>query len=189
MIAAGTLHDNLLLSRGFFAPQRVQSSHNGLFGYPRPPLTADSTQRGRASDLGKTVRLDDLEKYGYAIDDKMGSIHIESGKVTFSSLSGIREAYAQAFSKDYDAIDEALNDETLDVVSQVRHVIVHKAGRVDDDYLARTASLSGAPGVTAGEQLLLDGETVGLLLGEILQCGSNLVDAVDRWLLAHPTSS
>ena len=38
MIAAGTLHDDLLLSRGFFAPQRVKSSHNGLFGYPRPPL-------------------------------------------------------------------------------------------------------------------------------------------------------
>jgi hypothetical protein len=37
------LHDNLLLSRGFFAPQRVKSSHNGLFGYPRPPLTFTDT--------------------------------------------------------------------------------------------------------------------------------------------------
>jgi hypothetical protein len=41
------LHDNLLLSRGFFAPQRVKSSHNGLFGYPRPPLIG--TYRSRAT--------------------------------------------------------------------------------------------------------------------------------------------
>jgi hypothetical protein len=38
VVAAGTIHDDLLLSRGFFAPQQQKSSHNGLFSYPRPPL-------------------------------------------------------------------------------------------------------------------------------------------------------
>ena len=32
VVAAGTFHDDLLLSRGSFAPQRVKSSHNGVFG-------------------------------------------------------------------------------------------------------------------------------------------------------------
>jgi hypothetical protein len=34
VVAAGTTHDDLLLSRGFFAPQQLKSSHKRLFGYP-----------------------------------------------------------------------------------------------------------------------------------------------------------
>src|ERR1700722_7413736 len=37
VIATRTFQDDLLLSRGFFAPQQVKSSHKPLFGYPGPP--------------------------------------------------------------------------------------------------------------------------------------------------------
>src|ERR1700722_1693804 len=40
VIATRTFQDDLLLSRGFFAPQQVKSSHKTLFGYPGPPLIA-----------------------------------------------------------------------------------------------------------------------------------------------------
>src|ERR1700722_1541388 len=39
VIATRTFQDDLLLSRGFFAPQQVKSSHKTLFGYPGPPLS------------------------------------------------------------------------------------------------------------------------------------------------------
>jgi len=156
-----------------------------LQGKTASRFSLDSAQKARATDQSKTVKLDDLEKYGYTINDKMGTIHVESGKVNFNSLSGIREAYAQAFSKDYDAIDDALANENLDVVSQVRHVIVHSAGKTDEEYLTKTTSLVSAPKATKGELLLLDGQIVGTQLAEMLECGTKLVAAVDKWLSEH----
>src|ERR1700722_14459928 len=45
VIATRTFQDDLLLSRGFFAPQQVKSSHKTLFGYPGPPLWYDISGR------------------------------------------------------------------------------------------------------------------------------------------------
>jgi hypothetical protein len=44
VVSAGTAHDDLLLSRGFFAPQREKSSHNSQSSFPGPPLAALAPQ-------------------------------------------------------------------------------------------------------------------------------------------------
>jgi hypothetical protein len=156
-----------------------------LRGTASDRFKVDSGQKSKPTDQSKVVKIDDLEKYDYAIADKMGTIYIDGGKTSFDSLNGIRVAYAQAFWEDHNAIDEALNDQGLDVVSQVRHVIVHCAGNVDEDYLTKTRSLSNAPKAEKGQPLLLDGEIVAAQLTAMLECGSKLVMAVDEWLLKH----
>ena len=115
----------------------------------------------------------------------MGTIHVEAGKVSFDSLAGMREAYALAFSSDYESIDDALRDEILDAVSQVRHVIVHRAGIVDEDFLRRTHSLASAPTGQVDQPLQLDGEMVAAQLSGLLVCGTKLTMGVDEWLHSH----
>jgi hypothetical protein len=50
VVSAGTAHDDLLLSRGFFAPQRGKSSHNDQSSFPGPPLTSDFKDKHEAKE-------------------------------------------------------------------------------------------------------------------------------------------
>lgn len=156
-----------------------------LRGRTQGRFTVDSSQKAAPSDQGRTIRLDDLERFNYAISEKMGTIHVEAGKVSFDSLSGIREAYAAAFSSDYTSIDDPLKYEILDVASQVRHVIVHRAGKIDEDYLRKTQHLTTAPTGEVNQTLQLDGEVVAAQLSGLLSCGTELTAAVDSWLQGH----
>ncbi len=104
-------------------------------------LESRRTQDGE----GKIVHLSDvqeLSKGTYDLSGKMGNLLRNSFK--FTTLTGIREAYAVAFDEHSQAIDDALKDGSLDVLCLVRNLIVHRAGRADSTYCKEASSVPGA---------------------------------------------
>jgi hypothetical protein len=130
----------------------------------------------------KVVKLSWLQRTGYDISHKMGTIHRD--RFSFDRLSGIRQAYAAAFSKHYTDIDRWLGDGSLDAVSQVRNVVVHRAGIADPEYTKRAKRLKTAPKLEAGEQIQFDGESFCALTVPMLEAVTGFILAVDSWMAA-----
>ena len=61
---------------------------------------------------------------------------------------------------------------------------MHKAGIVDNEYVRRAKGLK-VPSAEIGRPLILDGETVVGLIKPVIDCGANLITAVDTWLMKH----
>ena len=129
----------------------------------------------------KTIPLDAVSMHGFDVSKKMGTIL--RARFEFASLDGTREAYASAFSKDSAQIDRALTDKSLDALSAVRNVIVHRDANADGEYVKKTEFLNALPKATAGQHLLLDGEIVVRLLKPAISAANQLLVAVDDWLV------
>lgn len=136
----------------------------------------------RENDETRSIRLDLLQEHGFNVAQKMGTILRQ--QCDFSRLSGIRRAYASAFSEDASSIDGVLRDMALDALSAVRNLLVHKAGVIDSEYYRR-AKGTKAPTANVGTQLSLDGEIVVGLIKPVINCGADLIMAVDTWLNKH----
>jgi hypothetical protein len=124
--------------------------------------------------------LDEISKHKFNVANKMGTIL--RARFEFSSLDGIREAYASAFDKESVEIDRALTNKSLDALSAVRNVIVHRDAQADQEYIEKTKFLSSLPTATVGKHLLLDGEIVVRLLKPAITAANQLLIAVDNWL-------
>ena len=142
-----------------------------------------STPRSDTSD--KTVRLEWLQTHKWNLTNKMGTVL--KSKFDFSSLDGIREAYACAFESGTETaeIDKILLDDALDILSALRNVIVHGGGNSHREYLARRKFLPALPEAQEGQPIPLDGENVSKTIGEALFCAATLLAKVDDWLLSH----
>jgi hypothetical protein len=143
-----------------------------------------STKSPKVENQSKSVELNLIQFHKFDLRHKMGTIL--RNRYEFSRLSQIREAYAAAFDKDHNQIDATLKDNALDALSVVRNVLVHKAGKPDDEYLRRAKNLKNVPThtVLAGN-LSLDGEIVVGLIKPALVQASQLLRAVDEWLHKH----
>lgn len=131
---------------------------------------------------GKQVPLNLIQRYQYDLKSNMGTIHRE--RFSFDRLSGIREAYATAFESKTEKIDHALSSDSFDALSAVRNVLVHKAGKVDDEY-AKKAQQFKLPSAERGQPLLLDGDTVVSLIEPVIANSISLIHAVGEWILKN----
>jgi hypothetical protein len=101
----------------------------------------------------------------------------------FSRLDGIRGAYATAFFKNANAVDNALSNDDLDALNAVRNLIVHRSAVIDREYNDRSKHLD----IPKGEEgdRLLDGDIVINLLRPALKCSIALLASVDNWLASN----
>jgi len=142
--------------------------------------TSGPSMSGKADD-SKLVPLSLIQMNQFDLRQKMGTILKE--RFAFSRLDGIREAYASAFHQNSSEIDKALGDDSLDALSAVRNVIVHKAAIADEEYLKKTKYLKlpiGKAGV--GAIVPLDGEVVVKLIAPARASATKLLGAVDSWI-------
>jgi hypothetical protein len=140
-----------------------------------------------ATKLNKPIKPNILQKYNYNIARTMGAVMTEIDAVTFTKLENIRSAYESVFADNHgDSIIAALNDNSLDALSQARNLIVHKAGRCDAEYKKRAAGLSQLPPLEIGHPLPLDGLLVKSLLDPAFACCQRLIGSVGNWLTNHP---
>lgn len=109
----------------------------------------------------KSIRLDVLQREGYNLEGKMGTIL--RGKFGFDSLGGIRDAYRSAFSVDGEAILTPLEHESLNVIAALRQVIVHRSGIADREYERKTSGKANAPAAKVGEEIHLTGNLLSNL--------------------------
>jgi hypothetical protein len=152
-----------------------------LTGAPKRLKGGQINQTGSASKESKSVRLDEISKHEFKIANKMGTIL--RGRFEFSSLDGIREAYASAFDKGSAEIDRAITDKSLDALSTFRNVIVHRDAVADSEYIKKAKFLTALPPAPrVGHHLLLDGDIVVRLLKPAIAAANQLFIAVDSWL-------
>jgi hypothetical protein len=144
----------------------------------QPPL--DSSVPSSERREGKSVKLDSLQYYNWNLAGKMGTVL--KTRCDFARLEGIRNAYAEAFSKKADDIDKILLDDALDILGALRNVIVHKGGIADREYLEKRAYLSNLPLAEIGQPIPIDGQVTAHAIGEVIFCCAKLVDTVDEWL-------
>ena len=104
----------------------------------------------------------------------------------FGSLTTIRESYERVFQSD-GTVMGMLRNTDLDALAQVRHLLVHRAGRVDQEYLKKTAAIAQLPTLGLHDPFPLNGILANDLIRNAIQRGKELVDAVDAFLVDHPT--
>lgn len=136
-----------------------------------------------ATGQGKSISPDIIRLHGFDLRQKMGTIL--RSKYPMSGLSEIRHAYNHAFDADAHAIISAIDDSALKKLSAVRNVIVHKAGKVDQEYLDRTENIGDLPAVTLGQSLPLNGQFVADLLRSATAACVMLLKSVDEWIDTH----
>lgn len=129
----------------------------------------------------KQVPLGLLQKYQYDLRSAMGSLL--RPRFSFDRLDGIREAYGSAF-PETPRLDKALSDESLDALSALRNLLVHRAGIVDSEYLRKAKSLK-LPQATLGMPVTLDGDVVMNLIGPAINASNELLSSVDEWLIKN----
>ncbi len=100
----------------------------------------------------------------------------------FSGAYVIIKEYKELFTPGGDEIESVVKDPSLKILSEVRHLIVHRASRFDEKYLAKLLDLPQAPKGSIGEELLLDYELVHNLLGPVCSRSVALIGEVDAWL-------
>ena len=79
-------------------------------------------------------------------------------------------------------MDSALADKSLDAMSAVRNVLVHKGGIADQVYVDDRVAAPAAPALEIGEEIQLDGKVVRDLIVPFLSSCTRLISAVDAWL-------
>jgi hypothetical protein len=140
-----------------------------------------------ATKLGKPIKPNILQKYDYNVAKSMGAIMTEIDAVSFTRLENIRAAYKYVFADNYgDSIMAAIEDKSLDALSQARNLVVHKAGRCDAEYQRRAAGLPQLPQLKIGEPLPLDGVLVQRLIEPAFANCHLLIKSVGNWLTSHP---
>ena len=141
-------------------------------------------------DAGKQVSLNVLRENGYDLSHAMGTVLKE--KFNFTVLDEVRRAYISAFASDRDEIERIISDKSLDALAAMRHMIVHRAGVIDKDFMDDSNGLSVLAAIRSlglKQPVLIDGDLVRVLVEPVLNCGSALIYEVDKWLTNHPTPS
>jgi hypothetical protein len=151
----------------------------------------DKTPQAKRQDEGRMIQIQnihDVTNGTYNLSDKMGELLKD--KINFTSLDGIREAYSLAFNPKrikksvVDAVDSALAGASLDALAAVRHVIVHKAGVADEDYVKAHKKLP-EPLRVKDQQVPLDATFVRELVEPVVERSHQLLTAVDEWIAAE----
>jgi len=147
-------------------------------------------EKGRAVSLNEIGKL---TEHGYDLSSKMGNLLSSSSGMKFSTLEGIRRAYSLAFYEKEqkartDRIDNALANTGLDELSAVRNLIIHRAGKADDEYEKRAKCLPRLPKLEKNDEIQLNGELCRMLTKSFITCSIALINGVDDWLaLTRPT--
>ncbi len=149
---------------------------------PLPPLV-NTTPLGKVSEE-KSIRLAALEDYDFNVSSVMGTL-LRDSRYDFQNLKDIKRAYVQAFFENQEDVLDAILDPCLYHLSQVRHLLVHRAGIVDQKFIDSTRGVPMFAGVEIRKPLPIDGELVRDLVNPAVEKSVSLIQAVDNWLQSH----
>ena len=122
----------------------------------------------------KQVSVGLLARHGFDLRTKLGVV-LEH-RFDFTSVSGIEKAYCTLFGRT-EKLREMFSDPRPAKVEAMRHVIVHRAGYVDERYVTRC----GQP-IKLGEKLLIGGPEFTNLAERSVELGCELIQHIDDFL-------
>ena len=144
----------------------------------QPALMKMATEKESEGLTAKQISVGLLAKHGFDLRNKLGSLLAE--KFDFTGVSGIHTAYASAFGKK-SQFDFILDEQRLATLEATRHLIVHRAGFADEEYIKRTKDST-----PVGNQIHLDGERVCDLVNSSIAIYCKLIKQVDDFLVKNP---
>ena len=148
------------------------------FQLAQPALTKLPDEPAIDGLTGKQVSVGLLARHGFDLRNSLGTLL--SPKFDFTSVSGIRTAYEAAFGRSSE-LNKLLSVPELSHLEATRHLVVHRAGLVDEEYIRRTGD-----SVAIGAQLPLAGARVSELANAAVTAGARLLQIVDTWLIQNP---
>lgn len=150
----------------------------------------ESAVNARPSKLASgKVETNDLKRFRFDVRNKLGTILKRSSEHSLRSLAGIREAYIATFKDKGEKIRSILCNCQLQYTAAVRNVLIHKGGRIDEEYLEQVAKVPGAFRAEVGTRLPIDGQTTYERAEAVLAGSAALLKATRAWILAHPEKS
>ncbi|HEX2912426.1 MAG TPA: hypothetical protein VH186_16580 [Chloroflexia bacterium] len=127
----------------------------------------------------KQINIDMLARYGYDLRSVMGTLLKD--KFDLTGVNGLKKAYLTVFvNRDNDLkakITEILGDKDLYNLEQMRHVLTHRGGLVDENYISNVKSP-----LIVGEKIELDMEKVVFYLNTAIKSGIKLLVVIDGYL-------
>ena len=133
----------------------------------------------------KVIKLQNLIDYDFNISNVMGTVYRRSERFKFSRLDGTRDAYVRAFYEDYAEIRRCVLHNSISALAAVRHVLIHKAGIADSEFMNQADTLPQLSQFKKGETLFLTGSIVKELVHPAFVVMVELIYAVDMWLSNH----
>ncbi len=149
----------------------VAALNERLFPFGADALSAVSPSDAEHGISGKHVSVGLLRKYGFDLRDKMGNAL--RSKFDFTGVSDVKKAYSAAFGH-ADVLASILGSQKLSELEATRHLIVHRAAIVDEDYKNRVDC-----NLTVENPLPLSGITAAPLISAGIQCGCDLIAFAD----------
>jgi hypothetical protein len=126
---------------------------------------------------GKSISVGLLARHGFDLRCSLGSLL--AAKFDFTGVRGIKDAYFAAFGKSA-RLESILSNAELEKLEAIRHLIVHRAGIIDEEFKRRVQM-----DVVEGEMLVLDDESVHALTDTPLHVGCDLLEFVDERLAGN----
>jgi hypothetical protein len=152
-----------------------------LNGRPRRDADGTDKQIKSSGDQDKKFDLNLVAKHEFDLRSCMGTIFRSERRFEFTRLSSAREAYVRAFSEKSSRVDAAITNKSIDALSAVRNVLLHKAGEADDEYVRQQQFLS-VPKAKKGEKIKLNGQNTSDLIKPAIASSKSLMIAVDDWI-------
>ena len=111
-------------------------------------------------------------RHDFVLSSCLGTIL--SKRFDFTSVSGIRVAYRAAF-EPAERLQEILGSRELAFLEGARHLVVHRAGVVDDEFNRRTGLEK-----TVGEPIEFEKDEIQRLANTTVVAGTKLLELVDQ---------
>jgi hypothetical protein len=136
---------------------------------------AQLPEKAEGEDISrKQISLALLARNGFNVRSKLGDLLVE--KYGFTSISGIRSAYSVIF-EDRELLKGLFSDRKVVALEQARHLIVHRAGIVDQEYKRKTKCRTAV-----GKELPLNGKWVSLHTNAAIGLVTEVLSKVDEQL-------
>jgi hypothetical protein len=146
------------------------------------PNSEDSQSGQQGRQESKQVFLDSIvEVTGNSFDLRKKMGELLRTRYEFSTLESARQAYSSAFWCECAQIRDSLADISIDSLSLVRNLLVHKAGVADQKYVDKMPA-TFAPVLNLKQPLKLDGTMVCDLVNPVVNQAVNLIKSVDEWI-------
>jgi hypothetical protein len=130
-----------------------------------------------------TVQVDKL-KFLKFDTSKMGTILKKPSQ--FRRLETTRQFYEETFKDQLRPIKDILDRPELQYTAAVRHLLIHKGGIIDKDYLKDIEDVPGAFTSAEGTPFPLTGKVAYDRSQAALQSAADLLNVVHTWVIGHP---
>jgi hypothetical protein len=179
------------LARNFFEPMPIKSQGSAK-KKPAKAGVPDQPKNEQSPSLDYGV----LKQNNFNLSGMMGDVLRSTDRARFGSFYDISQSYQRAFRlaedprlKTSSVLAEILSKSDADIraLENLRNVLLHRGGIVDDKFIEHIAATSLDPAIAVkDEQVAIDGEMVHRYSMAALKTGGALIKFVGQWLKTYP---